>query len=182
METEVLVARGAPECGLPPHVGDVSVGDGRVFLQVLVVLCATNHAEVVASGGRGTFGVVLSHPLQTKEVGLLGPGFAAVDCCVVEFIYEHVEGAKVVASTGVGSVGIHDNVGVVCGPDEKPHEDPAWPAVVASCLVKACDLGPYSRKVLRSYAYRNSLLNPWLVFHKCSNSSSGAKTGATLRI
>ena len=126
-ETEVLVARGAPERGLPPHV---SIGGGRVFLQVLVVLGATNHAEVVAGGGRGMFGVVLSHALQMKEVGLLGPGFTAVDCCATvadelqaEFIYEHVEGAKVVAGTGVGSVGIHDDVGVVRGPDKKLHEE-----------------------------------------------------------
>ena len=146
-QTEVLVARGAPERGLPALVGHVSVGGGRVFLQVLVVLGATDHAEVVACGGRGTFGVVLSHALQTKEVGLLGPGFAGVDCCAVvadelqaEFIYEHVEGAKAVAGPGVGSVGIHDDVGVVGGPDEKLHEEPAWPAVVASRLVQACDL------------------------------------------
>ena len=146
-ETEVLVARGAPERGLPPLVGQVSVGGGWVFLQVLVVLGATDHAEVVAGGGRGTFGVVLSHALQTKEVGLLGPGFAAVDCCAVaadelqaEFIYEHVEGAKAVAGTRVGSVGIHDDVGVVRGPDEELHEQPVRPAVVASRLVQACDL------------------------------------------
>ena len=143
-ETEVLVARGAPERGLPPLVGQVSVGGGRVSLQVLVVLGATDHAEVVAGGGRGTFGVVL---VQKKEVGLLGPGFAVVDCCAVvadelqaEFIYEHVEGAKAVASTRVGSVGIHDHVGVVRGPDEELHEQPAQPAVVASRLVQACDL------------------------------------------
>ena len=67
-ETEVLVARGAPEHGLPPLVGHVSVGGGRVFLQVLVVLGTTNHADVVAGGGRRTFGVMLSHALQTKEV------------------------------------------------------------------------------------------------------------------
>ena len=146
-ETEVLVASGAPERGLPPLVGQVSVGGGRVFLQVFVVLGATNHAEVVAGGGRGTFGVVLSHALQTMEVGLLSPGFAAVDCCAVaadelqaEFIYEHVEGAKAVASTGVRSVRIHDDVGVVGGPEEKLHEEPARPAVVASRLVQACDL------------------------------------------
>ena len=146
METEVLVARGAPECGLPPIVGQVSIGGGRVFLQVLVVLGATNHA-VVAGGGRGTFGVVLSRALQMKEVGLQGPGFVAVDCCAVvadelqaEFIYEHVEGAKAVAGTGVRSVGIHDDVGVVGGPDEKLHEETARPAVVASRLVQACDL------------------------------------------
>ena len=104
-------------------------------------------AQQTAGGGRGTFGVVLSHALQTKEVGLLGPGFEAVDCCAVvtdelqaEFIYEHVEGAKVVAGPGVRSVGIHDDVGVVGGPDEKLHEKPARPAVVASRLIQACDL------------------------------------------
>ena len=70
-------------CGLPPLVGHVSVGGGQVFLQVLVVLGATNHAELVAGGGRGTFWAVLSHALQTKEVRLLGPGFAALDCCAV---------------------------------------------------------------------------------------------------
>ena len=148
-EREVLVACGTPERGLPPLVGHVFVGGGRVFLQVFVVLGATDHAEVVVGGGWGTFGVVLSHALQTKEVGLLGLGFAAVDCCVVvvnelqaEFIYmyEHVQGAKAVAGMGVGSVGIHDNVGVVCGPDEKLHEEPAQPAVVASRLVQTCDL------------------------------------------
>ena len=42
--------------------------------------------------------------------------------------------------TRVGSVGIHDNVGVVRGPDEELHEQPARPAVVASRLVQACDL------------------------------------------
>ena len=39
-----------------------------------------------------------------------------------EFIYEHVEGAKVVASTGVGSEGIHDDVGVASGPNEELHK------------------------------------------------------------
>ena len=135
------MARRAPERGLPPLVGHVSIRGGRVFLQVLVVLGATNHAEVVAGGGWGTFGVVLSNALQTKEVGLLGPGFAAVDCCAVvadelqtEFIYEHVEGAKAVAPTRVRSVGIHDDVGIVGSPDKKLHEEPARPAVVASRL------------------------------------------------
>ena len=87
-------------------------------------------------------------PRPAKKRGrLLGPGFAAVDCCAVvadelqaEFIYEHVEGAKAVAGTRVGSVGIHDNVGVVHGTDEDFHEQPARPAVVASRLVQACDL------------------------------------------
>ena len=136
------MARAAPERGLSPLVGHVSVGSGRVFLQVLVVLGATDHAEVVACGGGGTFGVVLSHALQTKEVGLLGPGFAAVHCCAVvadelqaEFIYEHVEGVKAVAGPGVRSVIIHDDVGVVGGPDKKLHDEPARPAVVASRIV-----------------------------------------------
>ena len=63
----------------------------------------TNHAVVVAIGSWGTFGVVLSHTLQMKEVCLLGLGFMGMECCAViadelqaEFIYEHVEGAKVV--------------------------------------------------------------------------------------
>ena len=91
-------------------------------------------------------GGVVPRPAN-EEVGLLGPGFTAVDCCAVvadelqaEFIYEHVEGAKAVAGPGVRSVGIHDDVGIVGGPDEKLHEEPARPAVVASCLVQACDL------------------------------------------
>ena len=51
MEREVLVSCGTPERGLSPLVGHVSVCGPWVFLQVLVVLGATNHAEVVASGG-----------------------------------------------------------------------------------------------------------------------------------
>ena len=82
------------------------------------MLGATNHAEVVAGGGQVTFGMVLSHTLKT-EVRLLGTGFTA-DCHAVvakelqaEFIYEHVEHVKAVAGTGMGSVGIHDYVGIV---------------------------------------------------------------------
>ena len=70
-----------------------------------------------------------------------------VHCCVVvanelqaKFIYEHVEGAKAVAGTRVGSVGIHDYVGVVHSPNKELHEEPEWPAVVASRLVQACNL------------------------------------------
>ena len=132
---------GAPERGLPPLVGHVSVGGGRVFLQVLVVFGATNHAEVVAGGGQGTFGVVLSNALQMKEVGLLGTGFAAVDCCAV--VADELRTCGRCESGGrrrVRSVGIHDDVGVVGGPAEKLHEEPARPAVVASRLVQACDL------------------------------------------
>ena len=79
----ILVACGTPECDFPLFVRHVSICGGQVFLQILIVLGTTNHAEVVAGGGRGKFGVVLSHTLQTREVGLLGPGFAALDCCAV---------------------------------------------------------------------------------------------------
>ena len=102
--------------------------------------------RTTAGGGptpRGV-GVVLSHAQQTKQVGLLGLGFAGVDCCAVvadelqaEFIYEHVKGAKAVAVTRVGSVGIHNYVGVVSGPEEELHKELARPAVVASCLRRA---------------------------------------------
>ena len=91
-------------------------------------------------------GGVVPHPAN-KGGRTAGLGFAAVDCCAVvadelqaEFIYEHVEGAKAVAGPRVRSVGIHEDVGIVGGPDEKLHEEPAQPAVVASRLVQACDL------------------------------------------
>ena len=111
------MACGTPERGFPPLVWHASLCGGRVFLQILVVLGATNHTEVVASGGRGTFGlVVVPHP--SKEGGrTTGPGLRGSGLlCVVanelqaEFIYEHVEGAKLVAGMRVGSVGIHDYV------------------------------------------------------------------------
>ena len=99
----------------------------------------------VAAGGRS--GWCCPTPCKRRRSDCWARGFAAVDCCAVvadelqaEFIYEHVEGAKAVAGPGVRSVGIHDDVGVVGGPDEKLHEEPARPAVVASRLVQACDL------------------------------------------
>ena len=49
-------------------VGHVFICAGRMFLQIPVVFGATNNAEFVTSGGRGTFRVVLFHTLQTKEV------------------------------------------------------------------------------------------------------------------
>ena len=62
------------------------------------------------------------------------------------------------------------------------YEDFYYQFFIKTCLICKKIPGPYSRKVLRTYAYRKSLLDPWLVFQKCSNSSSGVKTGATLRI
>ena len=87
-----------------------------MFLQVLVVLGATNHAEVVSGSSREMLGVV-SHTLHTGDLtaglrlcsdGLLcgNHGRAAS-----EFIYEHAEGAEAVAGMGVGPAGIHDDVG-----------------------------------------------------------------------
>ena len=77
-QTEVLVARGAPERGLPALVGHVSVGGGRVFLQVLVVLGTTDHAEVVACGARERSGGVVPRPAneggRTAGPGLRGGG------------------------------------------------------------------------------------------------------------
>ena len=95
----------------------VSVCSVRVFLQVLVVLSATNHTEVDAGGSQGTFGVVLSHALQTKEVRLLGPGFAEVDCCAVV--------------TAAGRVHLRTRVRcksggrLMSGPRRKTHEETA---------------------------------------------------------
>ena len=60
-----------------------------------------------------------------------------------EFIYKDMEGAKAVAGTGVGSVGIHDDGGIVCHSNQEIHELPARQAVeVASRLVEACN-GPH---------------------------------------
>ena len=70
-----------------------------------------------------------------------GHGFTAMDCCAATttHIHKQVEGVKAVANTGVGSVGIHDYVGVVHSPNEKLHGEPEQPAVVAS-LVQACNV------------------------------------------
>ena len=74
-------------------------------------------------------------------------GFAVMDCCSVvaeelqaEFIYKHVEGEKAVDGTGVGSIGIHHDVGVVRSPNKELYEEPALPVVAAPRLVQACNL------------------------------------------
>ena len=149
-EAEVLVACGTPECDFPLLVGNDSICGGPVFLLILVVLGTKNDTELVAGGGQGTFRVVLSHIMCKKcaTAGVTaGPFFVVVDCCSViteelqaELIYKHVEGGKVVASTRLASVGIHDDVGIVHVPDEELHEEPAWPSVVASHLFQVCNL------------------------------------------
>ena len=58
METEVLVACGTPERGLPPLVGHVSVCGGQVFLQVLVVLGTTMQRLLPVAAGNIQDGVV----------------------------------------------------------------------------------------------------------------------------
>ena len=40
-------------------------------------------------------------------------------------------------STGMGSVGVHDDVGVVGFPNEKLHEEPAGPELLVSHVVQA---------------------------------------------
>ena len=71
----------------------------------------------------------------------------AMDCCAVvreellgEFIYRHVEGAEAMASTAVESVGIHDNVSVICVTNEELHDEPAQLVEMASHLVQSCRL------------------------------------------
>ena len=83
------------------------------------------------------------------HVELLDSCAAVTDELQAELIYEYVEGVKAVAGTEVGSVGVHDNVGVARSPNEKLHEEPALPAVVASSLVQACDLGGPNQNVFR---------------------------------
>ena len=108
MESEVLVVCRTAECGIPLLVGHVFVCCGWVFIQILVVLGATNPAEVVASGSWGTFGWCCPHAAYTRGLtaglGLHGDGLLCVVASKLqaEFIYEDVEGAIAVASTGVG--------------------------------------------------------------------------------
>ena len=79
------------------------------------------------------WGSVLPHTAK-KEVRLLGWGCPVVaDELQAEFIYEHVEGAKVVAGTRAGSLRIHDYVGNIHGPNEELHEETARPGVMVSC-------------------------------------------------
>ena len=62
METGVIVACGTPEHGFPLLEGHFSVCSGWVFLEILVVPGATNHAEfVVVEAGERSGGVV-PHP------------------------------------------------------------------------------------------------------------------------
>ena len=126
MEAEVLVACGTPERGFPLLVGLASSDT-----------CCTLHNKPHRGccrwpPGNIQCGVV---PHFANEGGLTaGP----VDCCAVvanelqaEFIYEHVEGAKAVAGMRVGSVGIHNDVGVVHGPNKELHDKPVRQVVAA---------------------------------------------------
>ena len=105
-----------PEHSFSPIVGHVSLCRGWVFLQILV---ATNYAEVVAGGMFGWF-----VPQPANEGGLTSGselhcgGLLGGILLQAEFIYKHVEGAKSVAGTGMGSVGIHDHVSNVRGPND----------------------------------------------------------------
>ena len=135
-ETEVLVACGTPKGGFPLVVGHLSVCGCQVFLQILVVLGATNHAEVVARTRSGWFCTTPCKRRRSDYWARASHRWTAVvtDELQAEFIYEHVEGAKAVASMGVGSVGIHDYVGIVCGPNKELHEEPVRLAAVGSRL------------------------------------------------
>ena len=142
METKILVACGTAErggAGFRMQCPGVSPDTGCTWCKKTMQRLSPVAAWELSG--------VLPHTLQTKEVGLLGQVFPAVDCCVVvadelqaEFIYKHVEDATRWPAKGVGSVGIHDYVGVVRGPNEKLHEEPAQPAETVSHLLWACNL------------------------------------------
>ena len=51
-----------------------------------------------------------------------------------------MEGEEVVAVTGVGSVEINDDIGILSCLNEELHEEPAGPAVEASRRVQVCNL------------------------------------------
>ena len=142
-ETQVLLACGTPEHGFPLFVRHVSVCGGQVFLQILVVLAATNHAEVVAGGSQGMFRGGVPHPANEggQPARLCGGGLLCGSRRRAAGRV-HLRTCDRCESGGmrVGSVGIHDYVVVVCGLNEELHEEPARPAVVASPLVQACNL------------------------------------------
>ena len=121
METEVLVARSHQNVVFLRLWGRFPYVVAGCFFRYLLYL-AQQTTQRLLPVAEHSGGVVVADKLQA------------------EFIYEHVEGAKAVAGTGVRYVGIHDDVGAVGGPDEKLHEEPVRPAVVASRLVQACDL------------------------------------------
>ena len=145
METKVLVACGTPERGFPQLVGHVSLCRGRVFLQVLVVLGATNHAEAVTGGGWERLGgVVVPHPANeggsTAGPGLHGRGLPCSSRQRAAGTVHLRTCGRCESDGRLGSVGFYDYVGVVHSPDEELHKEPAQPAVVAFRLVQACDL------------------------------------------
>ena len=115
-ETEVLVAHGAPERGLLPLVGHVSIGGGRVFLQVLVV--QTRQRLLPVAAGKCSGGVV---PSPANEGGqTAGPGLRSGGLLCGS--RRQAAGRIHLRTCGrceSGTGGIHDNVGLVRCPDEK---------------------------------------------------------------
>ena len=91
------------------------------FFRTLLNLAQQTMQRLLPVAARERLGCCCPTPCKR----LLGMGFTAVDCCVVVTAgrVEHVEGANAVAGTRVGSVGIHDYVGVVDGPNEELHEE-----------------------------------------------------------
>ena len=91
------------------------------FFKYLLYLAQQTTQRLLPVATGECLGWCCSHTLHMTEVSLLDPA-KAVDCCAIvsnelqaEFIYEYVEGAKVVARRRVGCVTIHVDVHVAPG-------------------------------------------------------------------
>ena len=111
------------------------------FFRYLLYLAQQTTQGLLPFGYAGTFGVVV--PRHANEGGQT----AGSGLCVGGLLCgsrRRAAGKVHLRTCGrakaVGSVGTHDYVGIVGGPDEELYEEPAWPAVVASRLVQVCDL------------------------------------------
>ena len=106
--------------------------------------------------------------LQTKEARLL------CSSCRLAAGRVHLRTCGRCESGGmrVGSVGIHDYVGIVYSPNEELHEEPARPAVVGSRLVQACNLvisQQEARKKRQSYSTLGQNFHAKLCEKACSS-------------
>ena len=99
-----------------------------------------------------------------------------MDCCAVvtdklqaEFIYEHVQGANVVAGTIFRSVGIHDYVGFVRSTKEELHVEPACNMVdLVHCFHVSATRG-------RSFM-QNCVKKAWSSLTWCSKPQAGEQS------
>ena len=124
-EVEVLVACEIPECGFFCVWDMFPYAVARCFFRYLLYL-AKKPCRGFCRWQHPAYGVgVTAGPVLHGGRLLCG---------------RSVEGAKAVVGMRLGSVGIHDDVGIVRGPNEELHEEPAWAAVVVSRRVQTCNL------------------------------------------